>query len=64
MDERVPRGAALDLPQPYQVSPFEIAIAVLELPQWRVGRACVKHITHYKLLKMFHGDYTGRCLPL
>ena len=47
MDERVPRSTSLDFPQADQVPSFEIAVAVFELPEWRVGGARVEDIADY-----------------
>lgn len=43
----MPRSSALNLPQPDEIAPFEVAISVLEFPQssFRVG--CVKNIAYY-----------------
>ena len=46
VDEGMARGAALDLAQADKIAALEIAVAVLELPQGRVGRAGVEDVAH------------------
>lgn len=44
VNERVPRGASLDFSQPHQIPSLEVAVAVLELPEWGVGGARLEDI--------------------
>lgn len=46
MYESMPRGSPLDLPQADEISSLKIAVAVLELPQRRVGGAGVENVAH------------------
>lgn len=67
MDERVPRGPSLDLPQSHQVPALEAAVAVFEFPQWRVRRPGVENIAHCATFQ--HGLRVdvyrlAECLPL
>lgn len=47
MDERMSRCAALDLTQAYQVAALEVSVTMLEFPERRVGRSCVKDVAHF-----------------
>lgn len=49
MDERMARGSALDLSQADEISPFEIAIPMFELPECRIGRTGVENIAHCEI---------------
>ena len=40
--------ASLDFPEPDQVPSFETPVAMLELPERRVGRACVENVAYYR----------------
>lgn len=42
------RSSTLDLSQTDKIASFEIACAMLELPQRRIGRSSVKDIAHWK----------------
>lgn len=46
MDQRMSRRTSLDLAQANEIATLKVPLAVPELPQWRVGRAGVKHIAH------------------
>lgn len=46
VDECVPRGSSFDLAQAYKIAALEIPIAVLEFPERRVWRPCVKDVAH------------------
>lgn len=47
MNQRMPRCPSFDISQASEVSPFEIAVSMLEFPQRRFGRSCVEHIAHF-----------------
>lgn len=49
MDQRMSRRTSLDLAQANEIATLKVPLAVPKLPQWRVGRAGVKHIAHCKL---------------
>ena len=46
MNQGMSRGAALDLPQACKITPLEVAISVLELPQCGIRRPGMKYIAH------------------
>jgi hypothetical protein len=47
MHEGMSAGPSLDLAQTYKVTALEVAIAVLELPESRIGISCVEYIAFY-----------------
>jgi len=53
------RSSALDLAQSYQITPFEIAISMLEFPEGRFRVSCVEHIAHCNGISMTAYIYEG-----
>jgi hypothetical protein len=47
MHEGMSAGPSLDLAQTYKVTALEVAIAVLELPESRIGISCVEYIAFF-----------------
>lgn len=47
MDEGMSRGTPLDLSQADQITTLEVAIAVLEFPQWSVWGSSMEDIAHF-----------------
>ena len=56
MDERMSRGTSLDLSQADQITTLEVAIAVLELPQWSVWGSSVEDIAHWGFTSSVCGE--------
>jgi hypothetical protein len=59
VNQRMARGASLDFPQSDEISPLEVAVAVLELPKWGVGRASVKDIANCECMSTFAKGISG-----
>ena len=47
VDKRVSRSSSLDLSQSCEIALLETTVPMFELPQCRVGRARVEHITDF-----------------
>lgn len=47
MNKSMPRCSTFDFPETNEVSSLEIAIAMLEFPQRRLGRTSMKNITDW-----------------
>jgi len=46
MDQGVPRCSPLDLPEADEITPLEITIAMLELPERRFGISSMEDVAH------------------